>query len=113
MLPNHVTIDLKDCTAEGTILNLSGKEKGEDARNLFHIDELDKSEQDVTVVIPNSLHGISSSFFLGLFSKSVRKYGSIDNFFQKYKFDAPPTLLRQIESGVRHSLMDKKPFSVN
>lgn len=110
MHPSVAKIDLVAMTDGGRILNLSGKEKGEDARDHFGIDDIDADMRDVVVVVPKELDGISSSFFLGLFSKSVKTAGSPDAFFSRYSFDASPSLLRQIKNGVKHSLMDRTPF---
>lgn len=111
MLPSVTKIDLQTFTDGGRILNLSGKEKGEDARQYFNVDEMDAADTEVVVLVPKELDGISSSFFLGLFSKSVQACGSPDKFFRRYKFDASSSILRQVKNGVKHSLMDRTPFS--
>ncbi len=110
MYPDPVTIDLTDVTAGGAIMNLSGKEKGEDARKHYHVDEYDKNGNQVIVKVPKDLRGMSTSFFLGLFSKSVKFCGSPNAFYDRFKFDARPTVLKQINRGVDRSLMDLTPF---
>ena len=104
------TINLYDLTKDGAIRNLSGKEKGIAAREHFNLDELDDINQLIVVNIPETLDAISSSFFLGMFSQSVVKLGSKEEFINKFKFNGSATLLRQINKGISRSLAPRGPM---
>ncbi|MBR0834108.1 hypothetical protein JQ612_12985 [Bradyrhizobium manausense] len=98
-------ISLKDLTNDGEVRNLSGHERGQAARASYHLDDADRDGDTVRVVVPDDVYSITSSFFQGMFSESVRKAGSRDTFLARFQFDAPPVVLRQIERGIEASLM--------
>ena len=83
------------------IRNLSGHERGLEAREFFDLDELDAEEDGVLIIVPPEVDAIASSFFQGLFSKSLRGFSDDDEFLEHYKFQASPTVYRQIEQGIR------------
>lgn len=93
------TIDLEQF-AQGRITLLAAKPKGADARMALNIDDLDKSDDVVDVLIPDYIITLTPSFFLGLFSKSLDYLGE-EKFFQKYHFkNAKFSIQQQIKSGV-------------
>jgi hypothetical protein len=98
-------ISFSDLTKDGEVRNLSGHERGRAARVNYHLDDVDQADESVRVVIPDDVYSITSSFFQGMFSESVRKAGSREGFLARFQFDAPPVVLRQIERGIEASLM--------
>lgn len=84
-----------------SVRNLSGHERGVVARQFYGLDELDVAAEPVLFIIPAEVDAIASSFFQGMFSKSVRGFSSDDEFLTHYKFQANPTVYRQIEQGLR------------
>lgn len=85
---------------------VSGKERGIDARAVFDLDKIDRSDEHVVVVVPNDVKVITPSFVLGMFSPSVSKCGSIENFFKKFEFKTPSNLvLEQIQQGAKLGLV--------
>lgn len=105
-MSNVRMIDIAN-VAKGGIHNLSGKLRGESAREYFGLDRLDEDDQQVTVVFPEELYAISSSFFLGMFSLSIRKFGE-EKFLKKYKFQADENMQRQIRHGVKRATMSRE-----
>ena len=83
------------------VRNLSGHERGVKARDYFNLDKLDVEEKGVLFVIPSNIDAIASSFFQGMFSKSVRRFSTDKDFLEHYKFQANPTVYRQIEQGIK------------
>jgi hypothetical protein len=51
-----------------------------------------------------------SNLLLGMFGVSVKAYGSVDAFFQKYAFEVRPNLLAQIRRGAEYSLLKGDPL---
>ena len=98
-------IDLNLVTDNGKVTNLSGKERGLAARELFKIDTLDNSKEPISVITPNTLITIAPSYFLGIFGESVVKLGGKEQFLEKYKFYTSPNVMRQILTGISRSLM--------
>lgn len=90
-----VEINFADLAEEGPIDNLVGQEDGEKARRRFNLDELDASGDRVVVVIPKDVLAVSSSFWSGLFSNTVAKYGR-NGFHSRYKFKAAPIMQRSV-----------------
>lgn len=104
-------IDFHQIT-KGQVRNISGHERGSEAREIFGLDELDHASECVEVRIPEYLDAITSSFLQGLFARSVRSFNSSDEFFEHYRFHASQNMMKQIVSGVskimtvRHSAFD-------
>jgi hypothetical protein len=100
-------ISLAELTGDGKSRVLTGKERGIAARAALHLDEMDKSPDTIIVEVPTYLSAISSSYFLGLFSRSVRLLGSEDAFLKKYDFKASAVILDHIRNGIRNALIDR------
>jgi hypothetical protein len=98
-------INLKDLTNDGEVRNLSGHERGRAARSNYRLDDADRVNEAVQVIVPEEIYSLTSSFFQGMFSESVRKSGTRESFLARFQFDAPPVVLRQIERGIEASLM--------
>ena len=81
-------VDIRLLT-QGEVRNLAGHERGLAARERFGMQRLDEDAAPVAVVFPDHFRQVSSSFFQGMFSASVRRLGSVDAFFNHYRFDAP------------------------
>lgn len=103
-------IHLGELTRGGEVRNLSGHERGVEARRLFKLDELDRLHETVEVVVPDELYAITPSFFQGMFAESVRALGGRDPFLRRYAFDAPGYVLEQLESAIEYSLMKRGPL---
>ena len=93
-------INLAMLTDNGRVHNLSGKAKGLDARDALRLDTLDVLNEPVNVLVPDDLYAISPSFFLGLFSKSLSRFGSREAFLSHYSFKADEVLLDQVNDGI-------------
>lgn len=64
----------------------TGRDRGEQVRDKCGIDEMEKSNSEVIVVIPSGLFSINPSFFEELFVNVVTKLGK-DKFYEKFKFE--------------------------
>lgn len=107
-------VDLGQVADGGKVRNLSGKERGENARIFFHLDDLDRSPSPVTVIVPDYIYAISSSYFLGLFSRSVISRGTEDNFLAHYHFEADADIMKQISHAISRCLMSRSsPPKIN
>ena len=85
----------------------SGRDKGDLTRKKLNIDQLDTSDIMVKVVIPENTYSITSSFFLGLFGKSIRISGSKENFYNKYHFDMPDRFKLTFDQYTERVLREK------
>ena len=102
-------IDLALYTANGKVHNLSGKDRGLDARQNFGLDELDQGTESVAVRIPDYVYAISTSFFCGMFSESYKALGP-DHFLEKYRFEATDEQWLQIFQGIERCSYDFEPL---
>ena len=88
----------------------SGREKGRLNREKFALDTIDVSDQNVDVIIPDNTYSITSSFFMGLFGKSIRELGDRDEFLDKYRFKMPNKFSDKIERYIERALREKNPI---
>lgn len=87
----------------------SGREKGRLNREKYHLDDIDASDKLVEVIIPDGTYSITSSFFMGLFGKSIRDLGDRNEFFQKYRFKMPEKFRSKVEIYIDRALREKTP----
>ena len=81
-----------------------GRERSQEYRLALDLDALDKTHDKAIVHIPDNTYTVSSSFFLGLFGKSVITAGSAEVFFEKYVFDVAPGLIRSFHGYANNAL---------
>lgn len=93
-------IDLSKLTDQGRVRNLSGHERGLEARRKFDLANHDKNGVPVEVRVPGELNAITISFFQGMFAESVKKAGSETEFLRRYRFHASPAIMKQILRGI-------------
>lgn len=80
-------IDMK--AYQGGVRVLSGRDRGSEARQHAGLASLDaQPEAEVIVRIPDDLVFIASSFFLGMFGDSIRRFGETE-FRRRYQFQGP------------------------
>jgi hypothetical protein len=96
-------IDLSELT-RGEVHNLIGHERGLAARRKFNLDAADASGEAILIFVPNDLFTITPSFFQGMLAESVRAAGSREQFLARYRFDASPPVLSQVENGITSTL---------
>ena len=92
-------IDLGRLT-QNRVRNLTGHERGGEARSFFELDTLDTNREPVYVRAPDDLDAISTSFFQGMFAKSVKHYADSSSFLEHYRFDVEPFIMEQIIRGI-------------
>ena len=78
---------------------LSGVELGEKARVEFNIDLLDKQKNEVEFFIPDDVYSVNSSFFSGLFQKSIKALG-VNEFKNRYTFTCDDIIRMNIDNGI-------------
>lgn len=61
----------------------------------------------------NDGYNINSSFFLGLFGKSIRKAGSKEAFLLKFKFETNGKEYQVINRSIERALIFKSPLNIN
>ena len=103
-------IDLEDFTAGGKVRNLSGKDRGNAARQRFDLDRLDRGNGPVEVRIPDEVYAISTSFFCGMFGKSFSELGGREKLLEVYSFKIPDELWPQIEQGLERCASRFQPL---
>jgi len=89
------------------ILVYTGRSRGRDDRKRFNVAALDRSEDLVEVVVPDSVYTMTSSYFLELFGESIRSLGR-EGFLRKYKITAPEHVARKIDDWLSRALREKK-----
>lgn len=89
---------------------LVGRPRGEKAREKYGLDSIDQEGRQVEVVISDNIYSVNSSFFLGLFGKSIVNAGSRESFFDRYHFAASNELKERFEGYVSRALQEKGLF---
>ena len=99
--------------AKGTAF--TGRPQGEYVRKKIGLDEFDKKEGKVKVIIPDETTAFNPSFFLGLFFESIEKLGSVEKFENKYILsnqivdpEFKELVNEDIEDGKRHARNELK-----
>ena len=90
-------IDLEKLT-EGRVRNLTGHERGVEARRTFGLDAYDAGSEPIDVRVPDNLEAITGSFFQGMFAQSVRVADG--DFLERYRFHASPAIMEQVLRGI-------------
>lgn len=88
---------------------LSGRDKGEKLRETLKLDMIDINNEQVKIIIPKEVYAFNSSYFLGLFGKSVRLLGK-QKFESKYLFDSNDIVRMNIIDGINDALNDVDVF---
>lgn len=84
----HEIIQIKFSEFDGPLF--SGRQRGINSRIKAKLDDIDNSNIKVSFIMPDDLLTITSSFFLGMFDKSITKYPNKKDFFSKYSFKNLP-----------------------
>lgn len=85
---------------------LSGRDEGFAAREKLKLTEMEKAFEEIIVHVPKDTWSFNSSFFLGLFTESIRTHGEV-YFKNKYKFECSDTIREDVEDGVKQALKNK------
>lgn len=80
------TIDLEDFRTPGAKV-YTGRDRGKKVREDSHIDAIEASNEEVTIIIPDNVYSIIPSFFEELFLNAVLKLGR-EKFLDKFKFSS-------------------------
>lgn len=96
-------INILNEISSGTII-LSGRDKGELLREKIKLDKLEEQYDRITFVIPESIVSFNSSYFLGLFTPSIKKYGGKEGFLDKYTFLCDEYINNDILDGLKEAL---------
>src|SRR5436305_1573620 len=88
----------------------TGRRNGIAARGRLRLNDLDATDAVVTVRLPPDTYALNSSFFLGLFGKSVRAAGSREVFRSRFRFEVPSHLETAIDVGIERALQDRNPL---
>jgi len=102
-------IDLNVYHEKGTIV-LSGRPKGEALRRDLNLDKLDGDSDSVEVIVPKEVVSLNSSFFSGLFEKSIRAMGA-EKFRAKYLFNCRTEIRDDVSAGIEEALNTSDPLS--
>lgn len=102
-------INLAKFQTPGSVV-FSGRPRGIDIRKTLDLDAVDRSEEQVEVIIPPEVVSVNSSFFLGLFGKSVRALQR-GGFMEKYKFSGSAAAMENIERGIDEALVYSNPLA--
>lgn len=92
-------IDLSRLT-QNEVTMLTGHPRGLSARKLFDLDNLDDSENVVTIVAPRNLDTVTPSFVQGFFAASISRLG-VEGLKARYSLSMLPGILREdFETGI-------------
>ena len=94
-----IRIDLQQYRVQNSKI-LFGRDFGAQVRNKLKLDEIDKTEEQVTIIIPNDIWSLNSSYFIGMFEKSILLLGE-EKFRKKYLFQCSNNyILENINQGI-------------
>lgn len=82
---------------------LSGADAGEDMRKRCELDRIDREEQQIVLEVPEDVISLNSSYFSGLFQKSLVLLGE-QKFREHYQFQCTGLIRENIEDGILYIL---------
>ncbi|WP_394897933.1 STAS-like domain-containing protein [Clostridium butyricum] len=91
---------------------LSGRERGEELRKKLELNKKENEYNVIEIEIPEEVCSINSSYFLGAFGDSIRKYGK-EGFLQKYIFICDSIIRESIEDGISSALKERNALHNN
>ena len=100
-------IDLAAYRTAG-VLVFAGRDRGELVRAKARVEEADKEAEPVEVRVPEDVFGVTSSFFLGMFDKSVKRFG--DDGFRKHYHFTGKDISAVLDDGIREALRTGSPL---
>lgn len=86
----------------------TGRPRGIALRERFKLERADSRLELVEVIIPEDVYSVTSSFFLGMFDKSILTYGSKDKFREHYSFKVPDRINNRIDEWIGRALREKQ-----
>lgn len=95
-------VDMKDYIGDKKII--SGRKNGCKTRATLKLEELEKENDIIKIVIPMDVLSFNSSYFLGMLGESVRKFGSKEAFLNKYQFSCNEIVKININDGIMDAL---------
>lgn len=98
-----IEINLNDISNK-EVQVISGRSRGEATRKKFKIEKIEEEHNQVKVIIPKECYCLNSSFLLGLFGKSIRKFGS-KKFKEVFVFVNDENHREEIEEAITRALM--------
>ena len=82
----------------------TGRDRGEQLRMKLGLDRLDSEGHEVEILVPEQTYTITSSFWLGLLTPSVKMYGTKERFFEKYQFKMPDRFQKKFQYCIDRAL---------
>ena len=98
-----IKINIKDKIPSKTVI-LSGRTKGKKMRDILKLDELEEKEDIIEITISKPIASFNSSYFLGLFTVSIKKYKTKEAFLKKYNFVCDEYIMQDINDGIDEAL---------
>jgi hypothetical protein len=87
----------------------SGRDRGEEVRARAGLDKTEERADTVQVLIPSDTFTLNLSFFLGLFTASVKKHGAAW-FNAHYQFTGPEIQVKKIPTYVDEAVKESIPL---
>src|ERR1035437_97205 len=106
--PGDKTIDLGVYRTPQAIV-LSGRSRGESIRQKLELNDEGKKPTEVQIIVPEDILSLNSSFFLGLFDKSIQNLG-VATFEEKYHFVCTPLIQEDFEKGKKEAINTSSPL---
>lgn len=84
----------------------TGRPEGEKARSQLKLDDFDKTDDIMKITIPEDTFSVNSSFFSGMFQKSLKTLGE-EAFRRKYLFECKKKIIINVnlEKDIRICLI--------
>lgn len=83
----------------------TGRQRAQEVRAKLKLDTVAADDQ-VDVIIPDTVYAITSSYFLGLFGKSIRDLG-LEKFQTVFRFQAPDFIKEKVNDWCLRAFRDR------
>ncbi len=83
---------------------LAGRDNGANIRQTINLEKIESENEKIEVIIPTEVYSFNSSYFLGMFGESVKKFGK-EGFEKKYNFITENESIKMnIKDGIDEAL---------
>lgn len=88
----------------------SGRVRGEQVRLAARLPELDTSDTEIEVHVPEDAFSVTSSFFLGMFRDSINLLGE-EPFRRRFRFTGK-NIQRVVDESIKEALKRSSPLAL-
>lgn len=90
---------------------ITGRDAGIAVRKKIKLASREDDGELFSIVIDKRYVSFKSSYFLGMFSESVKKFGDRERFLNVYEFNCDEIIMKNIDRNIKEALKENNALS--